>query len=662
MLSGSLYMPAAAYSGASVLVDSGAVRVHGGAAYILSFDASASEDDITVSVCAENGDEIGSAAVKSGAADITAYSAPIVMPEAENVKGTVTVDITVSPSGADVSNIKLSPASEDIICEVQKDGALTVWGSLDNSEPGTAELYILKDAEEYEYTDSSRVVYHTTLNVGRYSTYSEKIDVDGIQSYYSDLTAVLCGLKSLGYVADSAAKSFRYTKTQLRDELADKLKNAESAAETKELIEGGDSEFPNMKLLGISDIDIVSEFDSLDFLYSYLYEKRAEITSDSISKITVQACILHALNGEKPESERLAAYIDEYAEVLGLTDAAFTPYGEVYAKKTAAVKGDIVSRLRESGKAVSMAALPGEFAQQTIHTVLNNCTNYSEIESLLLKNAAYLGIESLDGISEQQKQTLCSYAKTTDDIRTVKNKLAELENEDSGGGTTGGGTSGGGKGSGGGRGGSSGGGATSPSYQDYFKSDGVQDTKTDVPEKDKFSDVDGTFWAAQYIEKLAKQDIIAGYEDNSFRPQSNITRAELAKLAAAAFGIERSGKAAEFSDVAESDWSYEYIQALASCGIVNGTEDGRFLKDEYVTREDMTKILYGVAAYKGIKAVAANTAFADAEEISGYAREAVGAMCGLGIISGTDGNLFKPHDFATRAEVAKVICMLMELK
>ena len=178
MLSGSLCMPAAAYSGASVLADSGAARVHGGAAYILSFDASASEDDITVSVCAENGDEIGSAEVKSGAAGVTAYSAPIVMPEAENVKGTVTVDITVSPLGADVSNIKLSPASEDIICEVQKDGALTVWGSLDNSEPGTAELYILKDAEEYEYTDSSRVIYHTTLNVGRYSTYSEKINVD----------------------------------------------------------------------------------------------------------------------------------------------------------------------------------------------------------------------------------------------------------------------------------------------------------------------------------------------------------------------------------------------------------------------------------------------------------------------------------------------------
>lgn len=651
MLSGSFYMPAFAYKNFSVSAENNAATLNGGAAYILSFDAVADDVDITVSVHSENGNELGNAAVLTGAGKVTAYSAPIIMPEAEDIKGKVTVNIIVSPSDADVQNIAFSPVSEDIIYNIQKDGELTIKGNADNSEPGTAELYILKDAEEYEYTNNSHVIYHTSLNLNRYGAYSQKIDVDGITSYYSNLTAVLCGLKSVGYNTDIAAINFRYTKTKLRDELIEKLKSAGSTEEVEELIKGGDDEFPNMKLLGISDIDIVGEFEDLGFLYSYLYENRLKITPDTVSELTEKACLLQAFKSETPNAAKLAAYMDEYAGLFEMTDSAYTPYTSGYAKESASVKTDIISNMRKN--TITEANFKTVFAQQALHSIMNNCINYSEIEVILLKNAAYLGFSSLDKISEQQKQTLCSYAKTTDDIGTIKNKLAELEKENSS--VIGGG--GGGSSSG-----STGGSSASATYPNYYKSDNAADKKNDVSAKSKFSDVDSKFWAAVYIEELAEKNIIAGYDDNTFRPFANITRAELAKLAAVTFDVKPGDNKKSFADVFESDWCYEYVQALASCGILNGAEDGKFLKDDYITREDMTKILYGAAIYSGIKMTENAAAFADTEEISEYAREAVGAMCGAGIISGTDDNMFKPHDFATRAEAAKIIYMLAKIK
>ncbi len=648
MLSCSLYISAFAYRNSSVSVENSAAKVYGGAAYILSFDAAAGDSDITVSVCAENGDELGSAAVLAGAGNVTAYSAPIVMPETDSIKGMTAVDIIVSPSGADVRNIELLPVSEDIIYDVQKDGELTVKGSLDNNEPGSIELYILKDAEEYEYTDNSRVIYHTTLNVNRYGAYSQKINVDGITSYYSNLTAVLCGLKAIGYNTDTATADFRYTKTKLRDELIEKLKIADSAEKIEELIKGGDGEFPNIKLLGISDLDIVGEFESLGFLYSYLYENRTKIASDTILTLTEKACILRAFKSETPDAAKLAAYIDKYAELFEMTDGAYTPYTEGYAKEGAEVKAEIVSAMRT--KTVKEENFKTVFAQQALHTIMNNCINYSGIEEILLKNADYLGIKSLDGISEKKKQTLCSYAKTTDDIGTIKDKLDELKKSPSS-------AAGGGGGSG-----SSGGGSASPSYPNYYKSDNASDANNNTLAKGKFVDVDSAFWAARYIEELAKKDIVAGYDDNTFRPNANISRAELTKLAAVAFGIKPGDIEKDFTDVSKDDWCYEYVYALASCGIVNGAEDGRFLKDEYITREDMAKILYGAAAYSGIKMTEGAAAFSDAEDISEYARTAVGSMADCGIISGTDGNMFKPHELATRAEAAKIIYMLAEIK
>lgn len=89
-----------------------------------------------------------------------------------------------------------------------------------------------------------------------------------------------------------------------------------------------------------------------------------------------------------------------------------------------------------------------------------------------------------------------------------------------------------------------------------------------------YSDISG-HWAESVIEKWSSAGIINGYSDGSFRPDDNITRAELAKIIASA--AELSGdSAAEFTDVTEADWYYGDAMKCAAGGVINGYEDGSF--------------------------------------------------------------------------------------
>ena len=50
-----------------------------------------------------------------------------------------------------------------------------------------------------------------------------------------------------------------------------------------------------------------------------------------------------------------------------------------------------------------------------------------------------------------------------------------------------------------------------------------------------------------------------------------------------------------------------------------------------------------------------STTFGDFDTIADYAKDHVLAICGLGIISGDDNGNFNPNQFATRQEAAKMV-------
>lgn len=176
-----------------------------------------------------------------------------------------------------------------------------------------------------------------------------------------------------------------------------------------------------------------------------------------------------------------------------------------------------------------------------------------------------------------------------------------------------------------------------------------------VPEKTVFTDVDG-HWAKDAIISLYDKSIISGYADNTFLPDSPITRAEFVVMAVRLLGAQYN-QTMSFADVNTSDWFYQSVMTAAANGWVSGISDTEFAPNKLITREDAAVIMYRAAgASLGVAEGAAD--FSDAAEISPYAAEAVAAMYENGIISGYDG-AFYPKKEITRAEAAQIFNVLI---
>lgn len=210
-------------------------------------------------------------------------------------------------------------------------------------------------------------------------------------------------------------------------------------------------------------------------------------------------------------------------------------------------------------------------------------------------------------------------------------------------------------GSGSSSGGSGGGGGGGGKIQTVATASGeMAKTEEKAPDR-SLSDVEN-HWCREYVLRLAEKEIISGYEDNTFRPDKNISRAEYVKLITVALGIT-GGEGEDFSDVSPGDWYYECISAGAAKGIVTGA-DGFFRPDESITREDAAVILYRVMK-TGNAAFAAPVSFEDESEISAYAQEAVSCLASAGIITGYE-SVFRPKGLATRAEAAAMLCRMID--
>lgn len=85
--------------------------------------------------------------------------------------------------------------------------------------------------------------------------------------------------------------------------------------------------------------------------------------------------------------------------------------------------------------------------------------------------------------------------------------------------------------------------------------------------------------------------VISGFSDESFRPDMKVTRGQMAKFIVNGYNLDVSTECGDFPDVDELNVFYEYIMALKCNGIVNGYGDGTYKPDEYVTRSQIAKII-----------------------------------------------------------------------
>lgn len=96
------------------------------------------------------------------------------------------------------------------------------------------------------------------------------------------------------------------------------------------------------------------------------------------------------------------------------------------------------------------------------------------------------------------------------------------------------------------------------------------------------------------INTLVDKTVLQGYEDGTFKPEQNVTRAEAVKIVLLGLGVsvnENSTGAEAFSDVNGDEWFYRIVGTAVDLGIISGYEDGTFKPSQTVNRAEILKMI-----------------------------------------------------------------------
>ncbi|NLC87043.1 MAG: S-layer homology domain-containing protein, partial [Bacteroidales bacterium] len=107
-----------------------------------------------------------------------------------------------------------------------------------------------------------------------------------------------------------------------------------------------------------------------------------------------------------------------------------------------------------------------------------------------------------------------------------------------------------------------------------------------------FFDVGSSRWSTKHIGTLATGNILEGYLDGSFRPGNPITRAELAVIASKFDNLVPTTSSL-FTDTT-GHWAERYINSAQMKGWVTGYPDGTFKPDQLITRAEFVTLVNNV--------------------------------------------------------------------
>lgn len=182
---------------------------------------------------------------------------------------------------------------------------------------------------------------------------------------------------------------------------------------------------------------------------------------------------------------------------------------------------------------------------------------------------------------------------------------------------------------------------------------------------------------ATEINTLATYNILPGNvseETNEFKPELNMTRAELCSMIAHALNVTTVNDSL-FSDVTEDQWYCGEVNAIARLGFVNGIGDGLFDPDSPLTQEQFITVIGRLAAYLNLDVSECQSTASersdDTMNLSIYADWAQNSAATLSTFSATCGNndgsllwqelsQINPQASITRGQAAATICHLLK--
>ena len=266
------------------------------------------------------------------------------------------------------------------------------------------------------------------------------------------------------------------------------------------------------------------------------------------------------------------------------------------------------------------------------------------VEKLLTKaNADYIGISIAPYLNASGKSNYnIALARQQFTKASLESKIAELSKGSSQSGSGGSGGSGGG----------------SINNKPAVTKPSTANNITSAPIS-PFKDVNEKHWAFADIYALQQRGIVSGNDNGEFAPEAQMTREQFVKMICEILGLKSEKSETSFEDIQDDAWYAPYIAAATEKGIITGISDNEFGVGRPISRQDICVIVYRACEGDMSEGV---SDFEDADMISDYALGAVTYMTDFGIVNGFEDNTFRPRDNCTRAQAAKILSSVINLK
>ena len=167
-----------------------------------------------------------------------------------------------------------------------------------------------------------------------------------------------------------------------------------------------------------------------------------------------------------------------------------------------------------------------------------------------------------------------------------------------------------------------------------------------------FKDITANMWCYDYVLDVYNKKLILGTSEDTFSPDTPLTRAMVASIIYRMAGSPDVSYSAIFTDVPDGQWYTKGIIWAYNNKVISGYGNGLCGPNDYVTVEQLASILY---RYAGSPEVTAEiTGYSDVNSMSDYAKTGMAWAVSKKM---NNGETLHPASPATRAEAAKMFSL-----
>jgi len=175
----------------------------------------------------------------------------------------------------------------------------------------------------------------------------------------------------------------------------------------------------------------------------------------------------------------------------------------------------------------------------------------------------------------------------------------------------------------------------------------------------QFSDVASNHWANQYIVKMGLRNVVAGYENGTFKPDQSVTQLQALAMAVRNMGLAE--EAEQYKSVAVPytvpEWAKGTVALAISKGLIKADEK-RFYPDMPASRAWVAQLMVRMIGKEAEVATVPASLFIDNSSIPDWSKAYVNAAVHYELISGYKegaGASFRPNQAVTRAEMVTML-------